>query len=319
MLNCPSCDYESPSSARFCRQCGVTLPTDSDLTEATTRNIGRQDPIPSVATAGSAPLPPSIADTFAGNTARYRASSQAAPAYTPPGFVANVMNTASLKSKRRYLKRFGWVLALFISGGIGAGINQESNRDRVRLSPADRARLERLRTEDETARTLTGSVSERQDRLRDEAQRRLEEVERAREESQRAFERGSLTNSDEKLLDLNEYEYKNATTGQYSRIPGKEVLTQRAKEDFETISQFYQKKLGLPFVHRNERNEKQSLFQSETIPSVSVLVRESRDRSHQTEIIVIRSPFRFPRIQPDQEKLEDEKKPAVKPDRKVAQ
>ena len=172
MLNCPFCDFESPTSARFCRQCGATLSAEGDLTEAATRNIGRQEPLPSAAAGGSAPLPPSIADAFVGNTARYPQPIRASQAaYTPPGWVGNVVNTASLKSKRRYLKWGGWILALLISGGFGAAINQESNRHRVNLSQADRVRLERMRTEDDLTRTMTGSVVEQQERLKEQMQR----------------------------------------------------------------------------------------------------------------------------------------------------
>jgi hypothetical protein len=64
MLNCPTCGYESPENARFCRQCGAPLPAESDPTEATTAHYGRRRP--AVAAAGSAPLPPSISDAVAG-------------------------------------------------------------------------------------------------------------------------------------------------------------------------------------------------------------------------------------------------------------
>src|SRR5437867_10839642 len=76
MLNCPSCDYESPDNSRFCRQCGAPLLSERDLAEARTRNYGRQA---AVVAAPSAPLPPSIGDAVAGETARYQQSLQAAP------------------------------------------------------------------------------------------------------------------------------------------------------------------------------------------------------------------------------------------------
>lgn len=319
MFNCPTCGYASPGSARFCRQCGATLPAEGEPLEASTRSYGRQEP--TVATERSAPLPPSISDAVAGDTARYRQPLQAAPAaYAPPVSMASVANTASFKRKRRFLKWGGFVLALLISGGIGAAINQDSNDDRIYVSREDRTRLERLRTQDQIQRELTGSVTEQQQRIREELDRRLEAIGRAKEASERAVERGEAVTTDDKPLNLNAYEYPGATSGQYSRIPGRELLTQFTNEDFETVSRFYQEKLGKPFVQVGERDPKQVLFQSTGTPSITVLLRESRDRSRLPEIIILRSPFRFPTALLDQEKVkvEDSQKPAVEPKPKTA-
>lgn len=312
MLNCPSCGYESQDNSRFCRQCGVPLLAERDLAEARTRNYGRQS---AVVAAPSAPLPPSIGDAVAGDTARYQQPLPAMPsAYAPPGMISPAANTASFKSKRRYLKWGGFMLALLISGGIGAAINEESNNGRIYLSSDDRARLERLRAEDRLNQTLTGSVTEQQQRVREELERKLETIERAKEEAERAAERGEAGITGEKALDLRGVEYQGASAGQYSKIPGKELLTQRTKDDFETVSQFYEGKFGKPFVQINERNQKQALFQSASTPSITVLVREGRDRTRQTEITILRSPFSFLAAKPNQEKseTEDGQNPAAK-------
>src|SRR5205823_11572799 len=112
-----------------------------------------------------------------------------------------------------------FVLALLISGGIGAAINEDANSGRVYLPSEDRARLERLRAEDRINQTMTGSVIERQDRMREEMERRLEEVERKKEEAERTVERGDAAATGEKPLDLTGLEYRGASAGQYSRIP----------------------------------------------------------------------------------------------------
>jgi hypothetical protein len=162
------------------------------------------------------------------------------------------------------------------------------------------------------SQTLTGSVIERQERVREELERRLEAVERAREEAERAAERDEVAATGEEPLTLMGYEYQGATAGHYSRIPGRELLTQRTTDDFETVSRFYQERLGKPLVQVGERNARQVLFQSAGTPSVTVLVRESPHRSRRTEIIVLRSPFRFLIAQPDQErpKAEENQPPA---------
>lgn len=309
MVNCQSCGYASPESSRFCRQCGAQLLLDGDPLESTTRNYGRQTPpmappmAPAVATAGSAPLPPSIGDAVAGETARYQRQPQAAlHVYTPPGVAPPVADTSSLRPKRRrrILKWGGFILAMFISAGIGAAINEEENSGRVFLSREDQVRLERLRTEDRITNTLTSSAVEQQERLREEIDRRLEAVERASQDAERAAERGDdILTGGEKPLDLTSFEYQGATAGEFSRIAGKELMTQRTKDDFETVSRFYREKLGKPFIEVNERNQKKTLFQSPGVPSITVLVRESRDRGRQTEILIMRSPFRFPVIEPE--------------------
>jgi hypothetical protein len=312
MPTCPTCGYESPDMARFCRQCGGSLP-DSDPMEAATRSYGQRGQV--VAGASSTTLPPSIVDAVAGDTARYHQPFTAVPpAYSPPIVVAPPVNTASLRTKkRRFLKWGGFALAILMSAGFGAAINQQANSRRIYLSSEDRVRLERLRAEDQVRFTLAGSVTEQQEQVRREVQNRLEAVQRAREDAQRAAERGDLAATDEKPLDLSGYEYQGATAGQYSRIPGRELLTQRTKDDFATVTRFYQAKLGPPFAQVNERNERQALFQSAGSPSVTVLVRESRDRSRQLEIITLRSPFRFTIGQPVQAQDNEDNPTGSKP------
>jgi hypothetical protein len=198
-----------------------------------------------------------------------------------------------LKSRRRILKWGGFVLALLMSGGIGAALNQESNRNRVYLSPEDQLRVERLRAEDQVRSTVTGSVRDEEERMRRELEQRLEVVERAREEAQRAAERGDAATTDAKPLDLGPFEYTGASTGQYSRIPGREVLSQRTQDSYDTVTHFYQTKMGAPFFQVNDRNQRQALFQTAATPSITVLVREARDRGRHIEIVILRSPFRF--------------------------
>lgn len=297
MQHCPACGYASPDGTRFCRQCGEQLLVGSDPLEASTRNYGR---VPSaVATPGSSiHLPPSIGDAVQGDTARYPQRPVPGPAaYAPPGRFPMAADTAGLKKKkkRRFLKFAGLVAALLISGGIGAGINEAGHDGSMFVSREDRVRLERLRTEDEIRRELTQSVNEFQENAREEIRNRLESVERAREEAERAQERGDALLSGEKPIDLSPYEYEGSSAGQFNRIPGKEMMTQRTKDDVEQVIRHYQEKMGQPLVRTiNDRGMKEVLFQTSTTPPVTVRVREMRDRSRQPEILIIRSPFRFP-------------------------
>ncbi|MFN7948420.1 MAG: hypothetical protein U0Z53_23920 [Blastocatellia bacterium] len=319
MHNCPACGYESPVSTRFCRQCGTLLASETDFTEAATRNIGRQAAPPSAPTAASAPLPPSIGDVLASNTARYPQAAPPQPVYQAPMWNQPVANTASLRPRRRLLKWGGLALALLLSAGIGASINRNANRG-FRLSPLDQARLEQLRAQDRINQTLADSLKEKYERTKDELERRRDEIERVSSEAERAAERGLTQGTTDSPLNLSDYEYPEATAGQYSRIPGKELLTQRTSDDFDTILKFYQEKLGKPIMQTAERNQKQALFQSPGKPAVAVLVREGRDRSRQPEIIILRSPFNFPWLQPNQPepKAETDQKATTEPKAKVA-
>ncbi len=312
MFNCETCGYPSPDGTRFCRQCGSALP-GTDPLESQTRNYGSRGA--AVAAAESAPLPPSIGDAVQGNTARY----QQAPVPVVPGVYAQpsrippAPNTSSIKKKRRFLKWGALLLALLISGGIGAGINEVSNDGKVYLSQEDQQRLDRMRTEDQIRRTMTGAITESQEQIREELERRREAIERAKEDAERAKERGDAPSLDEKPLDLASYEYPGASAGEYIRIPGREVLTQRTPENFDAISRFYQDKMGKPFVQSNDRGRRQVIFQTVSAPSVTVFVRETPDRSRQPEIVVLRSPFRFPITLQDQERLKAEQAPKVGP------
>lgn len=307
-MQCSICNYNSPEGAKFCRQCGAPLFSESELSGAGTRNYGRQDNGPAL----SAPLPnpaPSVVDAFGPETARYAKPqaaasvgtsnlppiapmyAQHAPVYMPP-----IQNTAPIKSqKRRFLKFAGGLFLLLLAGGIGAGINEEANSGRVRLSRDDQVRLERMRNEDRLKGSFISATNEQSDRLQNELRQQLEDVERAKEDARRAAERGG-SESDVTLLDLKEFEYPEATSAQSSRIPGKELTTLRTRDDFETIVRYYQSKLGEPYVVINDRNNKRALFQSNGSPSVTVFVQDTNDRNRD-KISIMRSPFRFRKLQ----------------------
>jgi hypothetical protein len=301
MQQCSICNYESPEGAKFCRQCGAPLYAESEMSGADTRNYGRQENGPNL----SAPLPkpaPSVVDAFGSETARYYKAPAAAgvgtsnlpnvapmyaqhtPVYMPP-----IQNTAPIKRKRRFFKWVGGLLLLVIAGGIGAGINEESNSGRIYLSRDDQARLERLRAEDRLNHTASNAVIELNNRLREELDRRADDIERAKEEAQRASERG-LPSLAEKSLDLAQYEYPNSTSAQYSRIVGKELMTLRTQDNFERLVEFYKGKLGNPLIILTERNNKRAIFQSTSTPSTTILVQETNDRNRD-KVIALRSPF----------------------------
>ena len=137
-----------------------------------------------------------------------------------------------------------------------------------------------------------------EDRARQAQDRAREAVDRIREANERAIDAADeIAPTNEKLLDLSQYEYPGATMSSAIRIPGREMLTMRvSKEQFDAVNQFYQKKLDKPIVEINQPEEKRLIFQSKTAPSIAVSVEtDFNSLGPPLKIVVLRSPFRLPR------------------------
>ncbi|HEY7183515.1 MAG TPA: zinc ribbon domain-containing protein, partial [Blastocatellia bacterium] len=292
---CQHCSYQSPSGARFCRQCGAQLLGETEFSAAETRNYVRQESAPAVATAGSGPLPPSVADAIAGETARYYQAS-----YVP---VPMASDTSQIKSRIRHWRIAALPLALFIGvtiGGAVTGIMSHTRdsrtpeeRERARIAEAARRSADDARRRQDDARRRAQDLQRQaEDRARQAMDRAREAVERSREASERAIEAGDvIAPTDEKPLDLSQYEYPGATTSSVIRIPGREMITMRlSKEQFDAVNQFYQKKLDKPIVEINQGEEKRLIFQSKTAPSIAVSVEtDFSSPGPPLKIVVLRS------------------------------
>ncbi|MGH9853671.1 MAG: zinc-ribbon domain-containing protein, partial [Blastocatellia bacterium] len=290
---CQHCGYESPAGARFCRQCGAPHFVETEGSVATTRNYGKQEP--SVVTAGSGHLPPSVADAIAGETERY---------YQPP-YVPAPLAPATAPIKPR-IKLWRWMIAflfvLLIGAAIGAlmrGASRERNRTPP-MPPAEFARHQReeeaQRRQEDLRRQAEDQMRQAEDRIRQAQDRARQALEHAREAAERASEAGAaVTLTDEKPLDLSPYEYPGATVGSSIRIPGREMITMRVSDGhFDAVNQFYQNKLGKPIIEINEPGEKRLIFQSNTAPAISVSVETDEERPGPLlKIVVLRSPFRI--------------------------
>jgi len=289
---CQHCSYESPAGARFCRQCGAPHFVETEVSAASTRNYGKQEP--SVANAGSGHLPPSVADAIAGETERY---------YQPPYVPAPLAPaTAPIKPG---IKLWRWMIAflfvLLIGAAIGAffrGQRREGNRTPP-MPPAEFARQQR----EEEAQRRQAELRHEAERQRDEAENRLRELlDRAREALRQAHEAArhaseagsALAATDEKPLDLSPYEYPGVTESSSIRIPGREILTMRVSDDqFGAVNRFYQNKFGKPIIEINETEmDRLLIFQSNTAPAISVSVEIDNERPGPLlKITVLRSPF----------------------------
>ncbi|MGH9935103.1 MAG: hypothetical protein ACREAM_02595 [Blastocatellia bacterium] len=295
---CQYCSYESPIGAKFCRQCGAQFFVETEASAAGTRNYGRQEPAPSVATAGSGHLPPSVADAIAGETERYyQASYVPAPAAAP---------TAPIKSRIRSWLRIGawrWIvlmLVLIIGMAFGAMVREGVREERDSRTPEERDRVQRerdaRRRQEDLRRQARDRAREAENRARETRDRIREAVDRYREAADRAIEAGSaVVPTDDKLYDLSRYEYPEAPVGVSIRIPGHEMLTMRTTDSFDAVNEYYQKKLGTqPILRDNEAVEKRVIYQSNTVPAILVSVETVPGQAGpEMKIVVLRSPFRL--------------------------
>ncbi|MCI0391617.1 MAG: zinc ribbon domain-containing protein [Acidobacteria bacterium] len=293
--SCRHCGYESPISDRFCRQCGASLASETEVSGARTRNYGRQEPSPTYVTGSSGHLPPSVADAIAGETERYY-QAPAMPVMMPP-------QTAQIKPQ---IKFWRWIVLLFVlllGTTIGALV-MSPFRDREARGPGgggpayDSVQEEAQRRQEEQRREMEERIAEAEARIREAQERQQEAVDRAREAAEQAVEAGTaLAPTNERLLDLRPWEYPDARVASAIRIPRYEMLSQRTTDSIEKVSQFYQKKLGDPIIQINEEWEKRLLYQSNTDPQILVSVTLDDEHPGQLKIVVLRSPFRsLPRL-----------------------
>jgi hypothetical protein len=302
---CQKCANESPTGDKFCRQCGEPFVAESATSGAATRNYIKQERPPSVATGDSGYFPPSVADAIVGETERY---------YQPPQVpVPPPQSTSQFRAKKSWRWRgFLWVLAFLLSALIGSMITIPLVRFGRTARPAtpeqsirNDAEREARRREERRRREVLDKMREAKERSDNAMERSRQAVQRFREALDRAREAGPIIlNIGEKLLDLSEYEYT-ATNGNpvsriANRIPGYEMLTIRTSDDFETIKQFYQKKIGAPIIEINEPYEKWILFQTEKSPSMIVYV--DSEFPDERRIVVLRYPFRIVPIEDTQTK-----------------
>lgn len=293
MQTCPTCRFESPLGAKFCRQCGAPIIAESEFTGASTRNYGRQEP--AFASVGSAPLPPSIGDAISSDTARYQPPPQAPVA--PQAFLTPSISTAPLHRKARNWRVFAFFLVLLVGIGLGAFF-AVLHIDRADVTdPVELAQLETQAAEVQRQQEMAAHIRQTQDRAR-EAQDRIREAEQhAREMAEQAAASGApFVPGEAKPLDLSPFEYPGAATGSYSRIPGSEMVQLRSKDSFDAILQHYQKKLGKPLMLMNDDDDKSAFFQSTGAPALFVSIESDDDNDGFWKIVITRAPFQYPQL-----------------------
>ncbi len=258
-------------------------------------------------------VPPSIVDAFGDETRRQAyvppAVSNTNPFATPPvpqqyGYSPPVprydFNQLPNASKNRRVLKWGAAASvLALAMGIGAAMNDDNNN--ARLSSAELEMVETARREGRLNDRLTKNLEDVGTRSNRQLDDLIRQVDRAGEEARRAAERGAKADlSGIPLLDLDAYEFDQATVSNAIRIPGREMRQQHVNSDFGFLVQHYGRLLGKPIILKNgeDDDEKRALFQSVGTPekaSVSVLIKHSDENDRQWEILIVRSPFSFPR------------------------
>jgi hypothetical protein len=287
MQSCPTCQYESPAGAKFCRQCGAPLLAESEFSSAATRNYGRQTPAPAV----SAPLPPSVGDLFGADTARQH---HQPPVYAPPA-----VSTAPIKATRfRGGHWLGLFLVLFLGIAVGALFASRAiNGGDDHFTPAQLAEMDAAAALQAHQQEMADRIREIQDRARETQDQIREAQERAREAAAQAAEHGAAFPSDVKPLDLSPYEYPGASMGNYSRIAGSEMVQLKTKDSFDALIQFYQKKLGKPLMLMKDNDgDNSAFFQSTTTPGVFVSIEADDENEGFWRITITRAPALFPQV-----------------------
>jgi hypothetical protein len=262
----------------------------------------------------SQPLPPSVVDAFGDETRRQayvppvvsNTNPFATPpvpqqyGYTPPVPQYNYAPQPIAPSNRRRLLKWGAAAsALALAMGIGAAMNEDHNN--ARLSSDELEMVETARREGRLSDRLTKHLEDASRRSTGQIDLLIRQVDRAAEEARRVAERGTKADlSGIPLLDLDAYEFDQATMSNAIRIPGKEMRQQHVNSDFGFLVQHYGKLLGRPIILQNgeDDDDKRALFQSIGTPeraSVSVLIKHSDENDRQWEILIVRSPFSFPR------------------------
>jgi len=302
---CQYCSYESPLGAKFCRQCGAQFFVETEGSAAGTRNFGRQEPAPSVATAGSGHLPPSVADTIAGETDRF---------YRAPYVPAPTAHTnAPIKSRIGSWLGMGpwrWIfllLVLFIGISIGAMVARGPRRGGDSRPLEERERVQRdrdaRRRQDEMKRRIRDQAREAEDRERETRNRIREALDAVAEANKRAIEAGAaVASADDKPLDLSRYEYPKTPPSVLVKISGHEMLTIRTTDSLDAVNEYYQNKLGMQLILKdNETVEKRVIYQSNTSPKISVSVETVPGLvGPEVKIVVLRSPLQFLRFDENQ-------------------
>ena len=258
MQTCLKCGFAAETNAKFCRQCGASLFSDSGESEAPTQHYGRQTP-PPVPEPASSPfttpmppqVPPSIADTFAPDTGRlhhpnappppapYQQNPYPAPMYGAP--------PAAPAAKSNWWKwALGGVLGcVLICGGCVSVVNYMAIQGVNKMQEAGEKLSEKIRTAAE-----------------EEAIRQAKNIPPVIGPDGKPIPPPPpAPGSDNVSPDMAKLKYPNATQTNHTKAFGQEMMSLTSEDPLDAIKTFYQKEMGEPSLESNDGGKMTVMFQ----------------------------------------------------------
>ncbi len=258
MQTCLKCGFAAETNAKFCRQCGSSLFTDSGESEAPTQHYGRQTP-PPVPEPSSSPFttpmppqaPPSIADTFAPDTGRLHNPGLPPPMpyqqnpYPAPMYGATPSAPAAKSNWWKWA--LGAVLgSVLICGGcvsyglykaqeMGSGLQSKIE---AAVKEAERAAAEANQSAAPYVPPVIGPDG-------------------------KPVPPPPPPGSSNVSPDLAKLKYPNASQTQHTKVFGQEIINLTSEDDFDTIKAFYQTQMAMgdPITESENNNSKTVVFQ----------------------------------------------------------
>ena len=274
---CSRCGYVSDRPARFCRQCGAPLFVENEATSAATRSYAPSQPPQGFPNQTYTP------SYQAGNRWDDQAP-ETSQFYRPPS--APNYEPAATKKSRWGLWLLIGILCLLLVGGTIAGV----------VITAIRTRNAAPFNTDELTKDIERQVEE---------QIRLAQ-EQALEQAKRAVDAGGNLPPLPPLppaapgTDLppgfEKYKYPNAEVEQLINVIGNEIIKMTTNDSPATVADFYRKVAGQPTIKNKEDEGEKYIFQITGPPSLIITVGPNREDPERTEIIVLRSSFKIPKL-----------------------
>jgi hypothetical protein len=282
---CPRCGYISDRPARFCRQCGVPLFTESEATSAATR---QHSPHPTADPYADAPYRSPYAqsgrlDEQTPETSRF---------YRPP-MAPNYAGYPVGETKKS--NAWKWVLIallcfLLVGGGIGLMV--------VSAIRAKRG-FENIVPVQEIEAQVREQIEQEIERAKQERERAIEEIRRAQEES------GANAPPPPPPLPpapgelppgLQPYKYPNAEVSESATVVGNEFVKLLTDDSVGKVRDYYRKQIGEPLIKGKGEHGESVIFQIPGSPSIIITINEDDENPGKTEINVIRSRFQLPKL-----------------------
>jgi hypothetical protein len=290
-IPCKNCGYESSEADKFCRQCGGQFSMESEFSSASTLNQSNGGPSPAVANPGSGRFPPSAGDLIAGETERYYTP----PQYAPPAIYISQpadpsLSRPPLPTWPRVLAGFmkGTAIFLLVAGlltatGMAVFFKMESDMEaQRRYDMEQRSKIAQGSDANGQAQDIWTQINDAL-RYANEAEKRAKIVD------------ASLSNNEEKAIDLSKFDYPGAQVDARSSFYGTKSRAQTTYQNFNTVKEFYVKQFGQPILQGVWQNEREKLlFQVSTSPTILIRIEEIDET--QVKITILQTLLRFNKL-----------------------